>query len=174
MKVKFLILAALAVIFIPYSAMADTEAGVEAFKSKNFDVALKELMPAAEAGDAEALYVLAQMHGFGYGVKKDLVKALEYYGKAANLGHVPAQKEYGTALAIGDGTEQNVSEGLKWLFIAARAGHKGAQLYALRFSKYMNRLVIITSRRKAAEWQNAFNKKTADAEATTKAVAPNN
>ncbi|MBT5049766.1 MAG: sel1 repeat family protein [Rhodospirillaceae bacterium] len=174
MKVKFLILAALAAVFLPFSAIADTEAGVEAFRSKNFDVALKELRPAAKAGDAAALYTLAQMYGFGYGVKKDLAKALEFYGKAANLGHVPAQKEYGTALAIGDGTEQNVSEGLKWLFIAGRAGNEEAQQYALRFSKYMNRLVVITARRKAVEWQSAYNRKIADAEATTNVTAPKN
>lgn len=174
MKARFLILAALAVFFVPFSAIADTEAGVEAFKSKNFDAALKELMPAAEAGDPEALYVLAQMYGFGYGVKKDLAKALELYGKAANLGHVPAQKEYGTALAIGDGAEQNVFEGLKWLIIASKAGDKGAQQYALRFSKYMNRSVVLKARRDAAQWNRAFKKKTAEAEATTKTVAPKN
>lgn len=161
MKVRFLVLTAFAAFLIPFSALADTEKGVEAFKSKNFDVALKELQPAVAAGDADAMYTLAQMYGLGFGVKKDLTKALELYGKAANLGHVAAQKEYGTALAIGDGAEQNVSEGLKWLFIAGKAGHEGAQQYAMRFSQYMNRTVVISARKAAVEWHSAFKKRTA-------------
>lgn len=88
MKVRILISAALAVLLVPFTALADTEAGVDAFVSKNFDVALKELMPAATAGDSQALFVLGQMYSFGYGVKKDVKKALELYGKAALLGHV--------------------------------------------------------------------------------------
>lgn len=148
--------------------------GIEAFKSQNFDLALKELTPAADAGDADALYTLAQMYGFGYGVKKDLVKALDLYGKAAHLGHVQAQKEYGVALAIGEGAEQNVSEGLKWLFIAGKSGNDAAQQYALRFSKYMNRSIVITARTAAVEWQREFKKLSADAEATTNVEAPKN
>jgi TPR repeat protein len=171
-KAKFLVVTVLTALLIPFSVAADTEAGVEAFKSKNFDVALKELAPAAEAGDVEAMFTLGQMYSYGYGVKKDLAKALQLYRKAAYEGHVPAQKEYGTALAIGDGTEQNVSEGLKWLFIASRAGHEEAQQYALRFSKFMRRSVVYTARKEAVDWQRAFKKKTADAE--TKTQAPNN
>lgn len=174
MKVRILISAALAVLLVPFTALADTEAGVDAFVSKNFDVALKELMPAATAGDSQALFVLGQMYSFGYGVKKDVKKALELYGKAALLGHVGAQKEYGTALAIGEGAEQNVSEGLKWLFIAGKAGHPQAQQYALRFSKFMNRSIVSAARRSAAQWTRDFKKKTADAEATTNVAAPKN
>jgi len=173
-KIRILIVAALSVLLVPISALADTEAGAEAFKSKDFDLAPKELVPAAETGDAKAMFVLGQMYSFGYGVKKDLAKALEFYRKAANLGHVPAQKEYGTALAIGDGTEQNVSEGLKWLFIASKAGHPAAQQYALRFSKYMNRSVVFEARRNAAQWSRDFKRKTAEAEASGNTAAPGN
>lgn len=174
MKAKIAVFAALAALFIPFSAHADAEKGIEAFRSQNFDLALKELTPASEAGNADALYTLAQMYGFAYGVKKDLAKALELYGKAAHLGHVQAQKEYGVALAIGEGAEQNVSEGLKWLYISGKAGNVAAQQYAMRFSKYMNRSVVITARTAAVEWQRAFKNKSADAEATTNVEAPKN
>ncbi|MDA0653369.1 MAG: tetratricopeptide repeat protein [Proteobacteria bacterium] len=154
-KLYFLVITAL---FIAPAAVADTAAGIEAFKTKQFATAIKELTPAAEAGDTDALYHLAQMYSGGFGVRKNLTKALELYGKAANKGHVPSQKEYGTALAIGDGAEQDVSEGLKWLLIAARTGDHDAGVYALRFSQLMNRTVVLTARRNAHEWATAFKK----------------
>lgn len=154
---KLFILVIAALCFAPAVA-ADTAAGIEAFKTKEFATAIKELTPAAEAGDPEALYYLAQIHSGGYGVEKDLVKALSLYEQGAKKGHVPSQKEYGTALAIGDGAEQNVREGLKWLFIAARTGNQEAGVYALRFSQLMNRAVVLTARREASEWLTAFRK----------------
>ena len=78
------------------------------------------------------------------------------------MGHVAAQKEYGTALAIGDGAEQDVAEGLKWLIIAARTGNQDAGVMALRFSQHMNRKIVLTARREAGEWISAFKKAQAD------------
>lgn len=160
-KLFFLVIAALC---MAPAVAADTPAGIEAFKSKEFATAIKELTPSAQAGDPEAMYYLAQIHAGGYGVEKNLTTALNYYEKAAKKGHVPSQKEYGTALAIGDGAEQNVNEGLKWLFIAARAGNQEAGVYALRFSQLMNRAVVLTARREAAEWSTAFKKAQAAAQ----------
>ena len=154
-KLLFLVTMAL---FMSPAAVADTATGIEAFKSKDFPKALKELVPASESGDPRAMHHLALMYAGGFGVEQDLSKALELYGEAAKKGHVLSQKEYGTALAIGEGTEQNVAEGLKWLFIAARAGHEDAQVYALRFSQYMNRTIVLTARREAVEWLSAFKK----------------
>ena len=159
-KLVFLVVAAL---FVAPAAIAGTAAGIEAFNTKQFDTALKELTPAANAGDAEARYYLAQMYSGGFGVRKDATKALKLYGQAAEQGHVAAQKEFGTALAIGDGAEQDVEEGLKWLFIAARTGNQEAGVYALRFSKLMNRKVVLTARRKAGQWVSAFKKANAEA-----------
>lgn len=155
---KKLFFLAIAALFIAPAAVAGTAAGIDAFNAKKFDVAIKELTPAAEAGEPEALYYLAQIYSGGFGVQKNAAKALELYGRAANKGHVLSQREYGTALAIGDGAEQDVIEGLKWLFIAARSGDQSAGVYALRFSQLMNRTVVLKARRNASEWMTAFRK----------------
>jgi len=154
-KLIFLIVTAL---FAAPGAIAGTAAGVDAFNNNEFATAISELAPAADAGDTEAMYYLAQIYAGGFGVEKNPVKALELYGRAAKKGHVQAQREYGTALAIGDGAEQDVSEGLKWLFIAAKTGDQSAGVYALRFSQLMNRTVVLKARRKASEWITAFQK----------------
>jgi TPR repeat protein len=160
-KLYFLVIAAL---LTAPAAIAGTADGVEAFNTKQFVTALKELTPAAKAGDPEAIYYLALMYSRGFGVNKNPRKALKLYGQAAELGHVPAQKEYGTALAIGDGAEQDVAEGLKWLMIAARTGNQDAGVMALRFSELMNRRMVLTARRKAGDWISAFKKAQAAAQ----------
>jgi TPR repeat protein len=160
---KFVFLAITALLIAP-AAIADTADGVEAFETKQFAKAIKELTPAAKEGDSDALYHLGLMYSGGFGVTKNLAKALKLYGQAAELGHVSAQKEYGTALAIGDGAEQDVAEGLKWLIIAARSGDQNAGVYALRFSKLMNRTLVLTARRRAGEWISVFKKAQAAAQ----------
>ena len=164
--VSTFVFAAFAALFTSSLALADVQSGIEAFKSAKFDIALKELRPAAENGDPNAMYYLGQMYAAGFGVKKDPAKALAYYREAAEMGYPPAQTEYGTALAIGDGVKQDVEKGLKWLLIAARTGDKSAKDYAEHFSRLMSRTVVLEATRDAIEWQHRFNKKNAAAEAT--------
>ena len=140
------------------NAYAGTVAGKRAFDQQNYGVALKELGPAAKKGDRDAMFMLAQMHGSGFGVTKNMNKAVKLYGKAADLGHVDAQKEYGSALALGDGIEKNAEEGLKWLMIASQEGNSGALAFAKRFAKYFPRTAISTARRKAFKWRQEFKK----------------
>jgi uncharacterized protein len=162
--VKKLVLTTIAALFSASVALADSQTGIDAFNSKEFDTALAALQPAAETGDVEAMYYLGQMHAAGFGVEKDLKKALGYYRTAADLGHAPSQKELGTALALGEGVEQDVAEGLKWLLIASRTGDESAKEYAQRITRFMSRTVVLTARREATQWQNAFEKKNAEAQ----------
>ena len=161
---KKFVIVAIAALFTSSVALADAETGIDAFNNRNFELALKELQPAAESGSLEAMYYLGQMHAAGFGVEKDLAKALTHYRTAAEKGHVPSQKEYGTALALGEGIKQDVKEGLKWLMIAAKTGDESSKEYADRFSRYMSRTIVLTARKEANEWYQAFNKKNASTE----------
>lgn len=160
---KKLVLTTLAALFSASVALADSQTGIDAFNSREFDAALAALQPAAEAGDPEAMYYLGQMYAAGFGVEKDLKKAIALYRKAAEQGHAPSQKELGTALALGEGIEQDVAEGLKWLLIATRTGDESAKEYVERISRFMSRTVVLTARREATAWQDAFEKKNAEA-----------
>ncbi len=144
-----------AAIVVGGPAAADVQAGKDALKAKQYDKAFKELRPEAEKGNADALYILATMHSAGWGTPKDIKRAHELFGKAAELGHVPAQKEYGVALILSDGIEQNVNEGLKWLLIASQNGDRGAAVYFKQLSKSFPRTVISTARHSAFEWRQA-------------------
>ena len=140
-------------------ARADIEAGKAAIHAKDYTAAFKELRPEAGKGNADALYMLATMHAAGWGTPKNLDRAHALFGQAAELGHVPAQKEYGVALILSEGVEQNVNEGLKWLLLASQAGHKGAQVYYSQLSKSFPPPVISAARRAAFEWRTEQKKK---------------
>ena len=60
------------VIFCSWQATyAAVDLGVKAFQRGKYEEALKHPEPAANAGNAQALYVLGQMYGSGRSVKKD-------------------------------------------------------------------------------------------------------
>ena len=77
---------------------------------------------AAETGDAEARYQLAQMYAHGYGVEADPQKAQEWYRAAAQQNHLAAQ------LALALLLERSAdSESIHWYQRAAAQGDAQAQ-----------------------------------------------
>lgn len=141
------------------AAAAGTREGINAFHSGKYDTALKELVPAAKAEDADALYTLGLMYSAGKGVEKDQKQAVGYFAKAAELGNRNAQQSYGEALMLGEGVEQNMLDALKWFVISARAGNKEAATYAANVGKFMTREMQADARMQAAEWEKAFKSK---------------
>jgi TPR repeat protein len=89
-------LAALAVLAAP--AMADVKAGVDAWTAGDFTRAVVEWQGPAAAGDADALFNLAQAYRLGRGVEIDNARARKLYEQAASLGHVKAADNYGLML----------------------------------------------------------------------------
>lgn len=138
------------------NVVAGTLEGVSAFRRGQYEEALKELVPAANAGDAEALFTLGQMHSAGKGVPHDQAKATEYFAKAAEGGNPGAQQSYGEALMLGDGIKQDMLQALKWFIVSAQAGNKEAADYVSRVGKFMTREKQIEARVLANEWQQKF------------------
>lgn len=86
---------------------------------------LHTLNPAREEqADAEALYEMGENYWEGRnGVSKNYVKAVEYYGKASDLGHIEAIYSLGYCYANGTGVEKDVSKAEKLLTYAIDHGH---------------------------------------------------
>jgi TPR repeat protein len=156
---RLTVMAALAAAFLigvgGPDARADGRDGVTHFKQGRFQEALKELLPAAEKNDPAALYVLGKMHSAGLGVKADPKKAAAYFKRGAELGDAASQNDYGVALALGEGVEQNVEEAAMWLMISARQGHRQAQDYADRLTKYMPSAQVTDIRKMVGDWEAA-------------------
>jgi len=79
-------------------AAADVKAGVDAWTRGDYATAIKEWQGPAAKGDADAQFNLAQAYRLGRGVKQDVAKAEDLFGKAAAQGHPQASDNYGLLL----------------------------------------------------------------------------
>lgn len=79
-------------------ALADVKAGVDAWSGGDYALAVKEWQGAADKGDADAQFNLAQAYRLGRGVPQDNVKAMAHYKSAAAAGHPQAADHYGLML----------------------------------------------------------------------------
>lgn len=86
----------------------------------------------ADAGNADAQLSVGWAYATGGGVPKDVVKAADWYQKAATQGNARAQFFLGQMLATGDGIPKNSIEGAQWYQKAAGQGKADAQLNLAR------------------------------------------
>lgn len=90
-------------------------------------VAASYFVKAAEAGLAEAQYLLGQQYANGRGVARNFTAAFECYEKAAQQGLAAAESELGVAWLNGQGVDRDLQHALYWLQRAAAQGDAQAQ-----------------------------------------------
>ena len=86
--------------------------------------ALADLRASAEAGDAEAQFILGGMYVTGVGVPQDDVEAVAWYRRAAEQGDARAQYNLGGMYREGRGVPQDDVEAVAWYRRAAEQGHR--------------------------------------------------
>jgi len=91
-------LGACAIAFAAVPAAADVKSGVDAWSQGDYATAVAEWEGPAQAGDADALFNLAQAYRLGRGVEADMERASALYEQAAARGHVKAADNYGLLL----------------------------------------------------------------------------
>ena len=89
--------------------------------------ALADLRASAEAGDAEAQFILGGMYVTGVGVPQDAAEAVAWYRRAAEQGDARAQYNLGGMYRKGRGVPQDAAEAVAWYRRAAEQGHARAQ-----------------------------------------------
>lgn len=106
----------------------------------------------AEHGEAEAEYRLGLAYENGQGVETNIVAAVKWYRKAAELGRADAQRQLGRLYAWGrkDVTQDPV-EAEKWLRRSAEQGDIGAQ-HELGFLYRYGIGGVRTNYAEAAKW----------------------
>ncbi|MDO5296827.1 MAG: tetratricopeptide repeat protein [bacterium] len=104
------------------------QAGRDAFKKKDYATAVKYYQQAADLGDAEAQFYLANRYYHGQGVAEDKEQAFYWYEKAARQGNTDAQACLGECYLEGEGTTKNEDKGIYWLSLAADRGNLGAKM----------------------------------------------
>ena len=142
-------------------------------KPKKFSNALKCFRKAAEENHPDALYYLGLMYERGWGVNQSDQEAINWYYKAAKLGHYTAKQELlklnknndfkqgiinspstetylGQKYLKGDGVPQSYSEAFNHFKIAAERNYAPAQYYLATL--YCKGLGTQVSYSRAAEW----------------------
>ncbi len=97
-RVLFAVMLAGTVVVLSAPARADVQDGLNAWALNDYPTAIREWQGPAANGDADAQFLLAEAYKQGLGVKQDLAKAEELYGKAAAQGHMQASDVYGLLL----------------------------------------------------------------------------
>jgi len=107
---------------------ADFTTGQDAYNTGDYETALAEWQPLADAGDADGQFGMGLLYGNGFGVALDDVQALKWYELAAGQGHAEAQCNIAIMYANGWGVLQSDAEAFKWYSLAAEQGVTPAQI----------------------------------------------
>ena len=76
----------------------DTQRGIEAWRTGDYDAAVRLWRPLADRGDADAQYNLGHAYKLGRGVPQNLNLAEQWYERAARQGHEDAAANLGLIL----------------------------------------------------------------------------
>ncbi len=93
----------------------------------SYGEALQWYFDAAQAGNAQAQFLLGLKYETGTDVARDLAEAANWYEKAARQGIPEAQFKLATFLERGRGRDADPAAAAQWYERAARAGYAPAQ-----------------------------------------------
>lgn len=141
----------------------DLQKGLSASRQQDYKTAAKYFTAAAEQGNAEAQYRLAECYAKAEGLERDYEKAFGWMMKAAEQGCPLAQMCIGFYYDAGIGVQKDTDEGKKWVNQSFDAVHKlaeqgnaEAQLYLA--TCYGSGIGIEQDKEMALEW----NRKSAE------------
>lgn len=112
--------------------------------------AVKEYKAEADAGDADALYLLGFMYQMGKGVETNLTEAVRLYRMSAEQGNSRGQCALGLMYSFGAGVKTNQAEAIKWILKAAKQNEVHAQV-RLGYV-YENGIGVETNLEESVKW----------------------
>lgn len=110
------------ILFFNGIAMADINAGIEAYNKDNYSVAYTEFKNASQSGDAFGHHLFASLYYQGHGVEKNIPKAAKLFELATNQGYAPSHANLGLMYHSGDGVEPDSEKALYHYSEAAKTG----------------------------------------------------
>jgi TPR repeat protein len=110
-----------------YPARGDFADGAKAYDGGDYETAFAEWTVLAWQNDTRAQVAIAGMYRSGEGRPVDLVSALRWYRRAAELGDAIGQLNLGEMYSLGLGVARDVVQAHFWLSLAARKGRDWAR-----------------------------------------------
>ena len=129
--IKIIIFCQVVVFFccIPLIVKADIEKARDLMETNNFEEAMHELLPAARSGNADAEELIGVMYAMGLGVKRDDMRAFEWYLRSAMKGHPGAQSGVGWYYEVGRGMPApDLVRAYMWYVLSAIGGDPDAAI----------------------------------------------
>ena len=109
------------------ASLADIYKARELMESGEFVAAREQLLPAAQAGNADAEELIGVMYAMGLGVERDDRRAFEWYLRASLKGHPGAQSGIGWYYETGRGLPApDLVRGYVWYVLSAIGGDPDA------------------------------------------------
>ncbi|WP_404787455.1 tetratricopeptide repeat protein [Altericista sp. CCNU0014] len=95
--------------------MSSLDDGKLAFDNGQYDIALSELLPFAERGNAEAQCMVGNIYHLGLGIPSNLTEAVKWYAASADRGYAVASNNLATIFQTGgENFPVDAVESQKW------------------------------------------------------------
>ena len=114
---------------LPTIVFGEIENARDLMEKGEFKQAMKELLPAARSGNADAEELIGIMYAMGLGVERDDVRAFEWYLRSSMKGHPGAQSGVGWYYEIGRGMPApDLVRAYTWYVLSAIGGDPDAAI----------------------------------------------
>lgn len=101
-------------------------AGQQAYDNKDYQLAMREYLTAANQGNSKAMRMIGRLHGNGLGVTQDWTQALEWYHKADLAGNDEAALMIAMRYYGGEGVTKDYAKAMEWFMKAVDRGNADA------------------------------------------------
>ena len=116
-------------ILIPTLIFGEIEHARDLMEEGKFEEAMKELLPAARSGNADAEELIGIMYAMGLGVQKDDFRAFDWYLRYSMKGHPGAQSGVGWYYETGRGMPApDLIRAYTWYVLSAIGGDPDAAI----------------------------------------------
>jgi len=139
MSISRVLLAICGLLLAASASSDESQKGLDAYNSTDYETALAIWQPLAESGDAESQYGLGMMYGNGFGVEMNDELAIKWYTMSAGQGHAGAQCSLAVMYQNGWGVPISEAEAIRLYTLAANQGVAEAMIalgrhFAMDFS----------------------------------------
>ena len=116
-------------ILIPTFIFGEIEHARDLMEEGKFEEAMKELLPAARSGNADAEELIGVMYAMGLGVQRDDIRAFDWYLRSSMKGHPGAQSGVGWYYETGRGMPApDLVRAYTWYVLSAIGGDPDATI----------------------------------------------
>ncbi|MGR3344413.1 MAG: tetratricopeptide repeat protein [Paracoccaceae bacterium] len=115
--------------FIPAPVWAEIDSGRDHMNAGDFVLAMQQLLPAAQSGNADAEELIGVLYAMGLGVERDDIRAFDWYLRASMKGHAGAQSGVGWYYEVGRGMPApDLIRAYTWYVLSAIGGDPDAAI----------------------------------------------